>query len=122
VESGEFKSIVEVKAFSFAIRIVKLHKYLSDKQTPYALNSQLLRSGTSIGANISEAQDAQSKKDFVSKMSIALKEARESRYWLRLLVETGYLEGMDSNTHSLMKDMEELLKILVSIVKSSRNS
>ena len=82
---------VLTKSFNFAIRIVNLHKHLANKQKEYVLSKQLLRSGTSIGANINEAQAAQTKADFIAKMSIASKEARETEYWIRLLTETHYL-------------------------------
>lgn len=78
-------NIVLDKSFKFSVRIVRLHRYLCDEQKEYVLSKQLLRAGTSIGANVNEAQAAQSKKDFVSKMSIASKEARETKYWLDLL-------------------------------------
>ena len=79
------------KSFAFAVRIVKLYKYLCDEQKEYVLSKQLLRCGTSIGANINEAQAGQSKADFIAKMSIASKEARETNYWIELLIETKYL-------------------------------
>lgn len=79
------------KSFDFAVRIVNLYKYLTNEQKEYVLSKQLLRCGTNIGANISEAQRAQSKADFISKMSIALKEANETLYWLKLLYKTDYL-------------------------------
>lgn len=91
-------NVISDKSKAFAVRIIKLYKYLTDKQSEYVLSKQLLRSGTSIGANIREAVQAQSKNDFVSKMNIALKEASESEYWLELLFETDYLskEQFDS--------------------------
>ena len=111
------ENIIEIKSFNFAVRIVKLNKYLCDKNE-YTLSNQLLRSGTSIGANVAEAEQAQSTADFVSKMSIALKEASETKYWLRLLKETDYIT--DSQYKSIFEDCVELEKILVSIIKSTK--
>ena len=108
------------KSFDFAIRIVNLYKYLSQEKKEYVLSKQLLRCGTSIGANISEAQRAQSKADFTSKMSIALKEAIETQYWLRLLYKTDYLTEIQFK--SLNKDISELLSILISICKTSNSN
>ena len=108
------------KSFKFAIRIVKLYKYLCDSKKEYTLSKQLLRSGTSIGANINEAQEAQSKNDFISKLSISLKEARESKYWIELLKETDYLSKSEAN--SIIEDLVEILKLLTSIIKSTKNN
>lgn len=80
------------KAFSFAIKVVNLYKYLCDKKNEYVLAKQVLRSGTSIGANIREALEAQNKKDFIHKLSISLEEAAETEYWIELLITTGYIE------------------------------
>lgn len=113
------ENVVLEKAFVFAVRIVKLHKYLCDDKKEYVLSKQLLKSGTSIGANINEAQAGQSKKDFIAKMSIASKEARETKYWIDLLVETEYLSVFDKHVVSLQYDVEELVKLLTSIVKTS---
>ena len=88
----------------------------------YVLSKQLLRAGTSIGANINEAQAGQSKADFISKMSISSKEARESKYWIKLLIKTDYLNINDKHTKSLQQDIEEIIKLLTSIVKSSREN
>ena len=109
---------IQNKSFQFAIRTVNLCKFLRLEHQEYILSKQLLRSGTSIGANIAEAQQAQSKPDFVHKMSIALKEAYETAYWLRLLYATQYLQ--EDAFHSIMNDCEELEKLLTSIVKSSK--
>ena len=84
-------AIVEKKSFRFAVRIVKLCSYLQKEKKEYTLSKQLLRSGTSVGANITESQQAQSRLDFINKLSIALKEAAESNYWIRLLYATEYL-------------------------------
>ncbi len=103
------------KAFKFAKRIVKLHRYLTEEKREYVLSKQLLRSGTSIGANIKEARFAQSDKDYLSKLSIALKEANETEYWIELLNE-GYLSLKESD--SLLTDAREIIAILVTATKS----
>ena len=99
-------NVVELKSFQFAVRLVKLCKYLRGSKKEYVLSKQILRSGTSIGANIAEAQQAQSRADFISKLSIALKEAGETNYWLRLLFATDYL--VESEYLSLHSDCREL--------------
>ena len=116
------KNIVLNKSFEFAVRIVKLYKYLCDDKKEFMLSKQLLRSGTSIGANINEAQAGQSKADFISKMSIASKEARETKYWIELLIKTDYLNKDDNHVQSLLEDIIELVKIITSIVKTSKES
>ena len=110
--------IVQDKSFCFAIRVVKLCKILREEQKEYIMTKQLLRSGTSIGANIAEAQQAQSKSDFVHKMSIALKEATETNYWIRLLHATDYLN--DKAMESMIQDCSELEKMLTVIIKSAK--
>ena len=111
------ENLIEKKSFLFAARIVNLCKYIRSSQKEYMLTRQLLRSGTSIGANIAESQQAQSRADFVSKLSISLKETAETKYWLRLLHETDYLS--DAEFESIYADCVEIEKILVSIVKST---
>jgi four helix bundle protein len=108
-------------SFAFAVRVVRLHKYLTKKKE-FTLSNQLLRSGTSIGANVTETQDAQSKKDFIVKLSIALKEARESRYWILLLIETDYLDKQSPKVQSLQKELESIIKLLAPILISSKNN
>ena len=103
------------KSFAFSVRIMNLQKYLSRKKGEYVVSRQICKSGTSIGANIAEAQRAQSTADFVSKMKIALKEANETQYWLKLLHESGYLS--DKEYKSLHDDLLEILKILTAICK-----
>ena len=114
------KNIVKEKSFDFAIRIVKLYKYLMDEKKEFVLSKQVLRSGTSIGANINEAQQGQSKKDFLMKMNISLKECTETKYWIELLGATEYinLEQKDS----IMNDCIEIEKMLTSIVKTTSDS
>ena len=104
------------KSFDFAVRIVNLYKYLTKEKGEYIISKQLLRCGTSIGANVAEAQRGQSKADFVAKMNIALKEANETEYWLKLLYRTQYLSK--DQYESINKDIQELLGILVSICRT----
>ena len=113
-------NILVDKSFSFAVRIVNLYKYLCSDKKEFVLSKQLLRSGTSIGANISESQDTQSTNDFISKLSIALKEAKESKYWIELLKETEYLTKKESD--SLVNDLIELIKLLVTIIKTTKDN
>jgi len=110
----------EEKSFSFAVRIVKLCNYLTESKKAYVLSKQLLRSGTSIGANLAESQQAQSRPDFISKSSIALKEAVETNYWLRLLHATDYLT--DFEFESINTDCQELERMLTAIIKSSKDN
>ncbi len=111
--------IVE-KSFDFAIRIVNLYKYLRNEKKEYVLSKQLVRSGTSIGANVAEAQRAQSKADFVAKMSIALKEANETEYWLRLLYRTDYLS--QKSHESMNQEVGELIGLLMTICKTANEN
>lgn len=109
---------IEEKSFQFAIRIVRLYKHLYSQKREFVLSKQLLRSGTSIGANVAESQQAQSRADFLSKLSIALKETTETKYWIRLLKETDYLTA--SEFASIYYDCVELEKILVAIIKTTK--
>ena len=109
---------VEEKSFRFAIRIVNLYHFLRREKKEFVLSKQLMRSGTSIGANISESQQAQSRADFVAKLNIALKEAAETNYWLRLLHATDYLT--EAEFHSVHHDCKELEKMLTAIIKTTR--
>ena len=107
------------KAFTFSIRIVKAYQYLTgEEKREYILSKQLLRSGTSIGANIAEANGAISEADFSSKISIAYKESLETKYWLSLLKETGYLDN--KMYESVHKDADELSRIMFAILKSTK--
>lgn len=110
--------MIQEKSLAFAIRIVKLYKLLAENKKEYVLSKQLLRSGTAIGALTREGEHAQSKADFLNKMNIALKEANETLYWLILLKKTEYLSQLEFQ--SIYTDAEELLKILVSIVKTTK--
>ena len=112
------ENTIEIKSFHFAVRIVKLCKHLRGTKKEYTLSKQLLRSGTSIGANVTEAQQAQSRPDFISKLNIALKEAVETDYWLRLLQATDYLS--EAEFASIHSDCRELEKLLTAIIKSSK--
>lgn len=112
-------NVIENKSFQFAIRIVRLYKFLCEEKKEYILSKQLLRAGTSIGANVTESQSAQSKPDFVSKINIALKEASETKYWIKLLGATEYLS--ENQTKSILDDCVEIEKILVTILKSAKN-
>ena len=103
---------------NFAIRIVKLYKYLTEYKNEFVLSKQILRSGTSIGANVKEGIRAQSIPDFIAKFSIALKEAEETEYWLELLHESGYIE--EQSFTSIYEDNKELLRILISIIKTTK--
>ncbi len=116
------ENTIYTKSFEFAVRIVKLYKFLCDKHKEYIISKQLLRCGTSIGANVNEAISAQSKKDFISKMTIANKEARETKYWIDLLIKTDYLAINEDYVRSIQKDIEEIIKLLTSIVKSSKDN
>jgi four helix bundle protein len=107
------------KSYAFSIRIVKLYKYLNEKHGRTALFAQMLRAGTSIGANSEEANGSQSPRDFLSKCSIAYKETRETNYWLRLLRDTDFVET--KLAESILKDNEELLKIIGTIVKTTKS-
>ena len=108
-------NIIENKSFDFAVRIVNLYKYITNEKKEFVLSKQLLRSGTSIGANVAEAQKAQSNADFTAKLYIALKEANETNYWLKLLYRTEYLT--DDEFDSIAKDTDEIIAILMSITK-----
>lgn len=112
------ESIVYNKAYAFAIRIVKVFRFLQSEKKEYILSKQLLRSGTSIGANISEAIGAISKKDFSAKMSIAYKESLETKYWLSLLKDTDLID--DKTFQSMFNDVEEIAKMLFATLKTTR--
>lgn len=114
-----YSSILYQKAFKFSVRITKFYKcILKNDQTFIPIHKQLLRSGTSIGANISEAQSASSKNDFANKLTIALKECRETEYWLKLLFETELIN--QNEFESLIKDCDELERILTSSIKTAK--
>ena len=112
------ESLVKGKSMNFAIRIVRCYKFLAEERHEYILSKQLLRCGTSIGANVKEALRGQSVPDFTAKMNISLKEASECEYWIELLEKTEYLQT--NVAESLLKDCQELIKMLTSIVKTSK--
>ena len=111
-------NIIRTKSYQFAVRVVNLYKLLVGDRKEFVLSKQLLPSGTSIGANVREAEHAESKADFIHKLSIALKEANETEYWLDLLKETSYLNN--SEYISIQIDIKEILKLLTSIIKTSK--
>ena len=116
--ADDIKHILRDKSKAFAIRIVRLSQYLQENFHEYVLSRQVLKSGTSIGANIRESKNAQSISDFISKLEIALKESDETEYWLEILHETGYIS--DDEFDSVVTDNKELTAMLVSIVKASK--
>jgi four helix bundle protein len=114
----EMGNIIVEKSFEFAVKIARLAREVKEEAREYELGSQLIRSGTSIGANVAEAQQGQSRKYFISKMSIALKEAAETEYWLELLHRTEFLQ--ESAYQSIIADSQELCKLLTVIVRNSK--
>lgn len=122
MDNGELKimkeNVVRDKSFAFAIRIVNLYKYLVNDKKEYILSKQLLRAGTAIGALTREAEHAESRADFIHKLSIALKEANETDYWIELLFRTDYL--LENEYKTIKADVEEMIKLLVAIIKSSK--
>jgi len=113
------KNVVQEKSYAFALRIVKLYRWLCEEKKEYVLSKQLLRSGTSIGANVEEAIGGQSEKDFTSKMMIAYKETRETHYWLRLMRDSDLID--QPAFESVINDSDELLKLLGSITKTMKD-
>lgn len=114
------ENVVMNKSYAFALRIVKLYKHLLSNQKEYVLSRQVLRSGTSVGALVKEAEHAQSKADFINKMNVALKEANETEYWLMLLKDSDFIDEKSFN--SIHPDISELIKLLASIVKTSKQN
>lgn len=114
------ENVVKNKSFAFALRIIKLYKILSEEKKEFVMSKQLLRSGTAVGALIREAEHAESKADFIHKMAIALKEANETEYWIELLFQSEYLDK--TSYQSIHTESKELLKLLISIVKSSKEN
>jgi len=112
------ENVILDKSYDFSLRIIKLYRYLGKEKKEFVLSKQVLRSGTAIGANVEEAVGAQSKKDFVAKISIAYKEARETMYWIRLLRDSRYIDSKGAK--SLLKDCEELCRIIGSIQRTSK--
>ena len=114
------QNIIKTKSYDFALRVIKLSKYLNSEYKEYTLAQQLLKSGTSIGALVREAEHAQSKADFIHKMSIALKEANETDYWINLLKDSKYMTL--SQYQSIQPEIQELIKLLVSIIKTTKSN
>ncbi len=108
------ENVVQIKSYDFALRAIKLYRFLSERKKEFILSKQVLRSGTSIGANIEEAIGGLSKKEFIAKMSIAYKEARESHYWIRLLRDAEFIS--EKQAISLLENLDELLKIIGTII------
>ena len=116
--TSQTRNVVQEKSYAFAVRIVRMYQHLSSEKREFVLSKQVLRSGTSVGANVEEAIGGLSKKDFAARMGIAYKEARETSYWLRLLNDSGYID--DAAFASMHNDCEELLKLLYTIVQSAK--
>lgn len=114
------ENIVKNKSFKFAIRVVKLYQFLCDQQKEFVLSKQLLRSGTSVGAMVREAEHAETKKDFIHKMAIAQKEINETMYWLELLQQTQYLNN--EQFESVNNDALEIIKLITSIIKTAKTN
>lgn len=112
------ENVIQKKSYAFALRIVKLYRWLGEKKREFVLAKQILRSGTSIGTNVEEAIGGQSERDFHAKMTIAYKEARERHYWLRLLRDGDFID--DTAFQSIISECDELLKILGSITKTMK--
>ena len=110
------------KSYQFSLMVIELYKFLTQEKKEYVLSKQLLRCGTSIGANINEAQAAISKKDFIAKISISSKEARESKYWLMLLKDSGYIDHSKTKVKALLEEVDSLINITTKIVKSSQEN
>ena len=119
MEKDEKKGVLKKKSLAFALRIVKMTKYLQEEKKERVLSSQVLRSGTAVGALIREAEFAQSEADFVNKLSVALKEANETGYWLTLLKEAEYID--DNSFTSIAADCKELIALLVSSINTVKN-
>lgn len=113
-------NIIEIKSKGFAIRIIRLFQHLGKSRSEYVLSKQILRSGTSVGANIREAVNGQSRADFIAKLSISLKEASETQYWLELLYATDYITK--DELESINNDCAELIALLTAVLKTSRRS
>ena len=114
------ENVIKNKTFAFAVRIVKLYKYMCDEKREFTLSKQLLRSGTSVGAMVREAECAETTKDFLHKLAIAQKEINETIYWLALLKETDYLES--HYYQSINVDTIEIIKILTSVIRSTKQN
>ena len=114
------ENTIKVKSFEFALRIIKLYKYLIGQKKEFVLSKQLLRSGTAVGALIRESEHAESKSDFIHKLSVALKETNETEYWIELLHKSDFID--EKSFQSIKADIIELLKLLTAIIKTSKNN
>ena len=114
------ENVIAGKSYAFAIRIIKLYKFLMEEKREFILSKQILKSGTAIGALVKEAEHAQSKSDFLNKMNVALKEANKTEYWLMLLRDTEHISIKEFDSINL--DCSEILRLLISIVKSTKTS
>jgi len=114
------ENVIKEKSYAFALRVIKAYKFLTKEQREFVLSKQVLRSGTAIGALVREAEQAQSKADFISKMNIALKEANETEYWLMLLKDSDFIDY--KSFESIHFDCVELVKMLISIVRTTKDS
>jgi len=112
------ENVIKDKSFAFALRIVKMYKFLCDEKREYVLSKQLLRSGTAVGALVHEAEHAESRADFIHKMAVAQKEANETDYWIELLFQSGYLNK--KSYESVIADVRELSRIIASIIITSK--
>lgn len=117
-EAGMKENVIVDKSKAFALRIIKMYRYLCKEKKEFVLSKQVLKSGTSIGANVKEAVRGQTKPDFYAKMNVALKETSETEYWLELLHESGYIDK--KSFENIYKDCQELLRILTSITKTQK--
>jgi len=114
------KNVVKDNSYKFALRVIKMYQFLSEDKREFVLSKQVLRSGTAIGALVREAEHAQSKADFISKMNIALKEANETEYWLMLLKDSDYID--EKSFESISQDCAEIIKLLISIVRTTKEN
>jgi four helix bundle protein len=114
------ENIIKLKSFEFALRIIKLYGYLVERKKEFVLSKQLLCAGTAVGAMIRESEHAESKLDFIHKLSIALKEANETQYWIELLYKSNFMD--EKSFQSIQTDITELLKLLTAIIKTSKNN
>ena len=114
------ENVIKDKSFAFALRTVKMYQFLCEQKKEFVISKQLLRSGTSVGALVREAEQAESSADFIHKMAIALKEANETEYWIELLFQSNYID--ETSFNSIKSDLTEILKLLVSIIKTTKQN
>ncbi len=114
------ENVIKNKSFAFALRTVKMYQFLCEQKKEFVISKQLLRSGTSVGALVREAEQAESSADFIHKMAIALKEANETEYWIELLFQSNYID--ETSFNSIKSDLTEILKLLVSIIKTTKQN